>query len=588
MSSVPDTFEERLAAALQLAQSGRPREAIPPLRALISDAPEDVLLRRALVHCHLRAADPEAALEIACHSSLLDATAALSNVLSDFAAANALHQHAELLRARAERHQDDYQAALALAAALHGLGRPSEALPWCERAHALRPLERQPVEIRAAALIDRGDAEKGLALYRELLGREDDAETAARYLVLMHYDPEQNNAALFDALRTFADRHLRTFAPPFVSVRGEDPRRPLRIGWLSPRLNAGPVASFLPALLGAFDRMRHRHLLIALQPARDAATLRLQALADEWFDLSGLDDRALLQRLRALELDVVIDLAGHSTANRIAVLAQRIAPVQVCWLDWFDTTAVPAMDGWISDPWLTPEDSTQRYTERVLRLPSGRFCYTPPEDAPDAVHAGGNTIVFASFNRLAKLNAEVVATWSAILLRTPGSCLELGARLLDDPATRAHTLERFRTHGIQADRLVFHGQRPYADLLAAYRGVDIALDPFPFSGCTTTCDALFMGCAVVTLPGETFVSRQSAGLLWRLGREEWVARDRQDYVERAVAAAGDAPALRAGREALRATVRTRLCDAAGQARDFDLALRSLRAARPPQLDPPAV
>jgi protein O-GlcNAc transferase len=465
-------------------------------------------------------------------------------------------------------------------------------LPWCERAHALRPLERQPVAILATALIDRGDAEKGLALYRELLAQGDDAQTAARYLVLMHYDPEQNNPGLFDALRTFADRHLRTFASPFASAREEDPRRALRVGWLSPRFNAGPVASFLPGLLAAFDRTRHRHLLIALQPARDAATLRLQALADEWFDLSGLDDRGLLQRLRALELDVVIDLAGHSTANRIAVVAQRIAPVQVCWLDWFDTTAVPAMDGWISDPWLTPEDSTQRYTERVLRLPSGRFCYTPPDDAPDAVHAGGSDddglIVFASFNRLAKLNAEVVATWSAILLRTPGSCLQLGARLLDDPATRAHTLERFRAHGVDADRLVFHGQRLYADLLAAYRGVDIALDPFPFSGCTTTCDALFMGCAVVTLPGETFVSRQSASLLWRLGREEWVARNRQDYIERAVGAAGVALALRAGREALRAAVRTRLCDAAGQARDFALALQSLRAGRPPQPDPAAV
>ena len=113
---------------------------------------------------------------------------------------------------------------------------------------------------------------------------------------------------------------------------------------------------------------------------------------------------------------------------------------------------------------------------------------------------------------------DVVATWSAILLRTPGSCLHLGARLLDDPQTRTYTLARFAAQGIDADRLVLNGQRPYAELLAAYRGVDIALDPFPFSGCTTTCDALYMGSAVVTLPGETFVSRQSASLLRRLGQ----------------------------------------------------------------------
>jgi predicted O-linked N-acetylglucosamine transferase (SPINDLY family) len=578
MSSVPISFEDRLAAALRLAQSAHPREAIAALRPLLDEAPEHALLRRALVRSHLRAADPDAALEVSRHPSVLDVVPALADVLSDFAAAHALQQHTDLLRARAERHPDDYQAALALASALHGLGRPSEALPWCERAHALRPLARRPLEIRATALIDRGDVEQGLALYRELLARADDAETSARYLVLMHYDPAQDNRTLFDTLRTFAERHLPTFATPFASSRDDDPRRALRIGWLSPRFNAGPVASFLPGLLAAFDRMRHRHLLIALQPTRDEATIRLQALADEWFDFSGLDDLALLHRLRALELDVVIDLAGHSTANRIAVVAQRVAPLQVSWLDWFDTTAVPAMDAWISDAWLTPTDSTQRYTERVVRLPSGRFCYTPPDDAPSAVHAGGDAIVFASFNRLAKLNADVVAAWSAILQRTPGSRLHLGARLLDEPATRARTLERFAARGIDADRLVLNGQRPYAELLAAYRSVDIALDPFPFSGCTTTCDALFMGCAVVALPGETFVGRQSASLLWRLGKDEWVARDQDDYIERAVAVAAEVRALRIQRAALREAVRARLCDAASQASAFAAALHRLRAA----------
>lgn len=577
MSSVPLSFDDRLVAALRLAQSANAREAIAALRPLVEEAPENALLRRALVRIHLRAAAPDKALEVARHPSVLDAAPVLADVLSDFAAAHAMRQHAELLRARAERHPDDYQAALALASALHGLGRPSEALPWCERAHASRPLERQPIEIRATALIDRGDVEQGLALYREVLARTEDAETLARYLVLMHYGPDQDNRTLFETLSTFAERHLRTFATPFVSSRDNDPRRALRVGWLSPRFAAGPVASFLPALLAAFDRTGHRHLLIALQSTRDEATQRLQALADEWFDLSGLDDRALLQRLRALELDVVIDLAGHSTANRIAVVAQRVAPLQVSWLDWFDTTAVPAMDAWISDAWLTPDNSTQRYTEHVVRLPSGRFCYTPPNDAPSTQHAGGDAIVFASFNRLAKLNADVVATWSAILQRIPGSRLHLGARLLDDPGTRAHTLERFAAHGIDADRLVLNGQRSYADLLDAYRSVDIALDPFPFSGCTTTCDALFMGCAVVTLPGETFVSRQSASLLWRLRTDEWVARDRDDYIERAVAAGEHVRELRTGREALRESVRTRLCDAASQARDFAAALRRLLA-----------
>lgn len=567
-------FEHRFAAALRLAQ---PTQRAQALAALAVETPSHVAVRRALVHACLEAGAVDAALDAARHSSVLDAKDALADVLADFAAARAWPQQIVLLGERAARHPGDYDAALALAAALHRSGRPSEALAWCDRAHRLRPGERSPIEIRATALVDRGDVEEGLTLYRDLLAHGADAAAHARYLVLMHYDPAEDNRHLFESLRQFAERHLR--APSIARARSDgDPDGRLRIGWLSPRFGDGPVARFLTGLLAAFDRRRHRHVLIALQPAHDAAAQRLQALADQWLDLSGLDDRTLLMRLRALELDVLIDLAGHATANRIAVVAERVAPLQVSWLDWFDTTAVPAMDGWISDAWLTPDGSTQRYTERVAKLASGRFCYTPPHDAPPATHAGGDAIVFASFQRLAKLNAEVVATWSAILHRVPGAELRLGARLLDEPATRAHTLERFAAHGIGAERLRCAGLRPYPDLMAAYREVDIALDPFPFSGCTTTCDALYMGAAVITLPGETFVSRQSAGLLCRLGDDEGIARDRSDYVERAVAFAGRARDLRARRERQRERVLERLCDAPTHAREFAAALRELREA----------
>jgi predicted O-linked N-acetylglucosamine transferase (SPINDLY family) len=565
---MPDAVEQQLAAASRLAQAGAWREACDALKAAIAAHPRALTARRALVHCHLRLGDVDAALAAARDPTLLDDTRALAETLLELSAAGAMSAYADLLRARAERHPADYSAALALSAALHQLGRPGEALPWALRAHDLQPDEREPIEIRAAAMIDRGDVESGLALYRDLLARGDDRETAARHLVLMHYDPAQDNAGLFAALRGFANRHLRASGPPFVARRDANPKRARRIGWLSPRFTQGPVAVFLTGLLRASGRERHKHLLIALQPGGDAATAHFKELADEWFDFSGLDDATLLQRLRALELDVVIDLAGHSTANRLAVIAQRVAPVQVSWLDWFDTTAAPSMDVWISDRWLTPDDSTQRYTEQLVRLDAGRFCYTPPDDAPPASYAGDGAIVFASFNRLAKLNASVLETWAAILRRVPGARLELGARLLADPSTRAYTFERFAAHGIDADRLRLHGQRPYRELLAAYRGVDVALDPFPFSGCTTTCDALYMGSAVVALQGETFVSRQSASLLERLGRDAWIARDRDDYVERTVALAGDIGALRREREMLRTAVGARLCDATAQARDF--------------------
>jgi len=558
---------------LALLACERAAEAAAALAALVEAEPDWTAARQAAARARLLAGDPAGALAVALHACVLDDAPAFAAVAADFAAAGALGRRAELLEARLRRRPDDVDAWRALACDLHGLGRPSAALAACEQVLARRPADALAGEVRAVALVDRGDVDAGLAALREAL-RGGDAAMQARHLVLMHYDPAQTCAGLFAAHRAYAERHLRAFAPP-LARRADDAERPLRVGWLSPRLGAGPVATFLGGLLGRFDRRRHRHLLIDLHPERGDAAQALRALADEVVDAGALDDRSLLQRLRALGLDVLVDLAGHATWNRIGVVAQRVAPLQVCWLDWFDTTAVPAMDAWISDRWLTPEGSAQRYTERLVRLPSGRFCYTPPADAPAPAREGGGAVTFASFNRLAKLNDGVVATWAEILRRVPGARLHLRARHLAETATRERVLARFAAHGIGAERLELGGDLPYRQLLAAYRQVDVALDPFPFSGCTTTCDALWMGCAVIALPGETFVSRQSASLLWRLGREEWVARDRGDYVERACAAAARVDAQRRGRAALREAARVHLADAERHAGEFAALLRDL-------------
>lgn len=572
----PASAAAQLRFGLALAAGARWQDAIAPLRDALARQPGLAGARVALVQCRLMLGEPGQALVEACDPGLLDVRDAFQRVIADFAAAGALSHRADLLERYLQRHPRDADAALALAADLHALGRPSAALRWSEHALRLRP-ERLATEIRAASLIDRGDVEAGLAAYRELPG-DRDAQAAARHLVLMHYDPAQDNARLFAAHRDFAQRYLRAGEPPFApSASGPD--RPLRIGWVSPRIGAGPVATFLHGLLAQFERDGFHHLLVALQPVRDAAGARLVALADEFVDASGLDDARLLQRLRDLRLDVLVDLAGHSTANRLPVLARRVAPLQLCWLDWFDTTAAPAMDAWISDGWLTPADSTQRHTEQVVRLAAGRLCYTPPDDSPAPMHDGGGTPVFASFNRLAKLNDGVVDTWARILHRVAGARLELRAGTLAEPATRARLHERFARRGIGAERVGLYGELPYPDLLRAYRHVDIALDPFPFSGCATTCDALWMGCPAVALAGETFVSRQSASLLSRLGRDEWIARDRAGYIDCAVALAHDIEAVRANRPALRESVLHCLCDARAQATEFASALRVLWRSR---------
>lgn len=401
----------------------------------------------------------------------------------------------------------------------------------------------------------------------------------------MHYDPTQTNDELFAAHQDFAQRHLVARGPAFFA-QARPAEKPLRIGWISPRLTDGPVATFLAGLLTHFDRERHHHVLVELERTPGASSQRLRALADEAINASALDDATLLARLRALDLDVAIDLAGHSSGNRLGVLAQRVAPLQVCWLDWFDTTAVPTMDAWISDAWLTPLDSTQRYSERIVCLGAGRLCYTPiavDAEDPDAkerllpLRDGDGSVIFGSFNRLSKINDDVLNAWAEILRRVPDSRLQLRARLLDDVETHDYCIARFKARGIDESRLRLNGELPYHDLLAAYRQIDIALDPFPFSGCTTTCDALWMGCPTITLPGSTFVSRQSASLLWRLGRAEWVARNTADYIDRAATLAAGIDGVRAGRRELRTLVERKLCNSAEQAIQFADTIDALHA-----------
>ena len=572
----PDRLRALTHLGFALDLQGRGRESADALARVLALQPDAAVVRRVLARALLRERDADGALAAVLHPSLIEDETRAREVVDEFCINAAQPQAIVLLRALLERSPGSYAWTILMARALHQAGRSSEALSFSERAQRLRPREFEPLEMRAVSLIDRGDVVPGLEQYVSLLARADvTAEAASRHLILAHYDPAQDNRALFDLHRRWVQDHVHRFGARFRADGTNDPRRRLRVGWLSPRFTGGPVASFLGGTLAAFDRERFEHWLVALQRPGALADRNLRESADHWLDLHDLGDEELLARLRECSFDIVIDLAGHSTGNRIRVLAQRVAPIQLCWLDYFDTTAIPAMDGWISDAWLTPDNSPQRFSERVLRLPSGRFCYTPPTDAPDVSRIGAGAPVFASFNRLAKLNDEVVDTWSAILDRIPGAQLELGAGLLGDIVARARTLERFAARGIRGERLRLHGERSYADLLAAYRVVDVALDPFPFSGCTTTCDALWMGVPVITRDGPTFVARQSASLLARLGRDDWVAATSTDYVERAVAAAGRIDAIREGRNSLRELTRGHLCDAGAQARDFADLLRSL-------------
>lgn len=293
-----------------------------------------------------------------------------------------------------------------------------------------------------------------------------------------------------------------------------------------------------------------------------------------------LQDDALAEIIRQDAIDVLVDLSGHTAGSRLTVFARRPAPVQVSWLGYFATTGLPCMDAVLLDAWHAPPDMDSQFVEKIIRLPSGRFCYqpvpwAPATTAPDPYQSAGR-VTFGCYNNTAKLNDAVLAVWARILADTPGSRLVLKWRTLLDPDLRQEILEAFVRRNIDPGRIELRGPSFHADFLKEYAEVDIALDPFPFTGGLTSCEALWMGVPLVTWPQTRVVSRQSFAILSAIGLAELAASSADEYCRLAVKLATD----HGYRQTLRAGLRTRmrtspLMDGSTFTRQLEATLRQL-------------
>jgi protein O-GlcNAc transferase len=282
-------------------------------------------------------------------------------------------------------------------------------------------------------------------------------------------------------------------------------------------------------------------------------------------------------------VDVLVDLAGHTAEHRLLMFARVPAPVQVAYLGYPNTTGMPRsqmhyrLTDALADP---PGDADRLHTEELVRLPDVFLCYRPLDDAPPVAPCPCGTtgvVTFGSFNTLEKVTAAQIGLWAQILRRSPGSRLMLKNKSLGDAAVRERVRAAFAAHGVDGERLVLAGpEREPARHLARYNEVDVALDTFPYAGTTTTCEALWMGVPVVTLAGATHRSRVGLSLLTAVGLSELVATAPQQYVDLALAMAGDPPRLKALRETLRDRVRTScLTDAPRFTRHLEAAYRRM-------------
>ncbi len=410
---------------------------------------------------------------------------------------------------------------------------------------------------------------------------KDQPQALSQYLLCLNYRGDLTGEAMLDEHRRVGARYPAPAAPRHANI--PDPERPLRIGWLAVDYRQHLGSNFLAPILEKADRTHYPiHAYSALPPeAGDAHTARFRARVDGWTSVHGLSDAEIDARIRADGIDVLVDLAGHSGLNRLSALAKKPAPVQITWLGYANTTGLPAMDARLVDAVSDPEGIADAHaSERLIRLPVPFLCFAPPEDAPPVAPPPSQKngfITFGSLNTLAKHTPDVFALWARILAAVPGSRLLLKDRSFEQAMGRAPVEEAFARHGVAADRLLLLGWSPGRnDHLARYGEIDIALDPFPYNGTITSCDALWMGTPLLTLVGHRHAARVGASLLTAVGLEELIATNFDDCVARAVALAGAPARLAALRVSMRERLRASpLCDAERFTRNLEGIYRNL-------------
>jgi predicted O-linked N-acetylglucosamine transferase (SPINDLY family) len=397
------------------------------------------------------------------------------------------------------------------------------------------------------------------------------------YTLLFHPAslPEQIFAEHVRWAQLFTDP-LTAAASPHTNDRNTDRR--LRVGYVSAHYFNHAVNFFSEPLLAAHDHDTIELFCYDNGSQQDDANRRLRSCADHWREIGHLTDGQAAQTVRQDQIDILIDLSGHIAGHRLLLFARKPAPVQVTYLGYQATTGMQAMDYRLSDEWSDPPGTTDAcYTEKLVRLAPAFFCYRPSPDAPPvgplpALENGYTT--FGSFNNFAKVTPAVLATWAQLLRQVPQSCLVLLAHAV--PSLLAYVKQQFANHGVEAERVTVLNRCARGDYLQRISQVDIALDPFPFNGHTTTCDALWQGVPVVTLAGNSYAARFGSSAHVNLELKELVAASAEQYVAIAAGLAGDLERL----QTVRADLRTRmaaspLLDGPGFARRVETAYRGM-------------
>lgn len=445
---------------------------------------------------------------------------------------------------------------------LNSKGQLDEAMAAYRAALALAPDHLGALSSLGNTLRAAGRLDEAVAAYRAALGHKPDAMGIHSQLLLtLHYDPAYDAAAIYREHRYWYQQHAEAIGRLPVAPHGNsrEADRRLRVGYVSPDLCDHVVARFLLPLFTCHDHSEVEVFCYAPSPRPDDMSDRLRTYAHHWKSLQGLSDEQAAELIRADQIDILVDLAGHTPGHCLMVFARRPAPVQVTWLGYPDTTGLPMIDYRLTDALADPPGMTESLcSEHLVRLPQTAWCfhpvgYTRPVGPLPSIAAGH--VTFGTFNNFAKVSQFSLELWAQILRRVPGSHLMLKGPAMGSQEVISRLQGFFAGAGIAPERLELLPRDPSAmGHLRWYDQMDISLDTFPYHGTTTTCEAMWMGVPVVTLAGRTHVSRVGVSLLTNMGLKELVAQSPEEYVETAVALAQNAPGL----QELRSTLRQRM------------------------------
>lgn len=572
-----------LEKALQLLRSSQPRQALDVLQQALTDTPDQIPILLLKGKIHRETGETAHAVRDFQHILTLapDHHEANLELAKLYHSANdnrvALH-HIEL----AEKAQPEHQQTLEhKSMILGGLHRYNEAAVILE--HIIEHGTPHHFNWNNLANIYKGlglfeEAERHYLTAIELSGDNDIAYN--NYLSFCHYIPHYPKEKILKLYKDWEERYAKNATRIGHSATPLNADKTLRIGMISDGFRTHPVGQMITSALEEIPTHEIEIYAYSTNLSEDAVTQRIKNLSAKWMTVVHLDEQELARQLVEDNIDILFELCGHNSGSQMRAMAMKPAPILVKWVGGLiNTTGLSTMDYLLSDAIETPEGEDQFYTEKLIRMPDDYICYNPPIYTPD-IHAPparyNGYITLGCFNNPTKLNPVLLKQWARIMHSLPDSRLFLKGFQFSSKTLTDNIKALLLEQGIDGERIIIEGPSYHEELLKSYNKVDIALDPWPYSGGLTTCEAMYMGVPVVTLPGPTFAGRHSATHLTNAGMPQLVAQDWDHYRDIVLALANDLDNLAYIRAHLRgALLASPVCDAQHFARNFSNAMRAI-------------